>query len=73
MRIQIWHNKAKGTKNDPDYLVLQRQRTGADDGSGAYETVQIGVGFKNEAPDGETYISATVDGFSDMKPRKTKQ
>lgn len=67
MRLQIWGNKAKVGEYDPDHLVLQRQRTGADDGSSRYETIQVGVGWDREAPDGEKYLDIKVLGLTDNK------
>lgn len=69
MRIQVWKNKGKVHDGEPDYLVLQRQRTGADDGSAGYETVNIGYGYKQEAPDGEIYLDVKVEGFNNNKPK----
>lgn len=65
MVIQLWRNKAKNSDADADYLALQKQRTGADDGSPGYVTRQIGIGFKMESPDGETYIRITIEGITD--------
>lgn len=60
MRIQLW--KAQGaTEDSADYVVRQRQRL--NDGTTAYVTVDVGWGFKREAPSGETYIDITLKGF----------
>ena len=68
MRVQIW--KSGATKEgEPDYIVKQKQRTGADDGSPSYETVEVGVGYKMEAPSGEVYIDVKIEGFTDNKPK----
>ena len=68
MRVQIWGNKNKMGENAPDYIVYQKQRTGADDGSPSYETVEVGSGYKMEAPSGEVYLDIRIEGFSDNKP-----
>ena len=73
MVIQLWKNKGKVKDDDPDYLALQKQRTNEDDGSGAYQTVQIGTGYKMEAPDGETYLSVKITGITDNVWTKTKK
>lgn len=67
MRIQIYKNKAKVKDEEPDYIGLQKQRL--NDGTTAYQTVQIAVGWKNETPDGEVYIDLKVDGFTDNAPK----
>lgn len=66
MVIQVWRNKEKVKEEDPDYIVLQKQRTGIE-GKG-YETVQIGQGWKTDAPD-EQYIHITIDGLTNNKPK----
>ena len=68
MRVQIWGNKMKKSEDAPDYIVFQKQRTGADDGSSAYETVEIGYGRKMEAPSGEIYLDVKIIGLTDNKP-----
>ena len=69
MKIQVWKNKAKVNEDDPDFILLQKQRTGVDDGSPSYQTVQIGTGHKMEAPDGESYLSLTIKSLTDNKPK----
>ena len=69
MVLQLWRNKSKLKEGEPDYLALQKQRTCVDDGSSGYETVKIGVGYKEEAPDGEQYIRIKIDGITDVKPK----
>ena len=63
MKLQIFD------KGEGRYVAFQKQRTGADDGSPAYETVQVGEGWAQETPDGETYIDLKVEGFTDAKPK----
>lgn len=70
MRVQLWANKMKKSEDDTDYVVYQKQRTGADDGSPGYETVCVGYGRKMEAPSGEIYLDVKIEGFSDNKPKK---
>lgn len=67
MKLQIYQNKDKVKEEDPDYIGLQRQRL--NDGTTAYETVQVAVGWTNETPGGEKYIALTIEGFSDNKPK----
>lgn len=69
MRLQLWKNILRETDEGPYYIVKQKQRTGADDGSPSYETVIVGYGYKQEAPDGETYIDLHVQGFNNNKPK----
>ena len=65
MKLQIW-------KNGDGYKVLQKQRL--NDGTSGYQTIQVGVGFKEEAPSGEKYILLKIDGFTDnATPRKRKE
>ncbi len=61
MRFQLYRNFAKIKDEDPDYIARQRQRL--NDGTTAYETVEIGVGYKQEAPDGEVYVDISLKGF----------
>lgn len=68
MRVQVWKIQ-KQFPDDPDYIVKQKQRTGADDGSPGYETVNVGTGRKYEAPDGTPYIDLTINGFNNNKPK----
>ena len=65
MRIQLWKNE-KQNEESPDYRVLQKQRV--NDGTTAYETVEVGYGYKKEAPSGETYLDVTIRGFNNNKP-----
>lgn len=60
MRVQLWKN-VKTSDNQPDYIVTQKQRL--NDGTTAYETNQVGVGYKQEAPSGEIYIDIKLEGF----------
>lgn len=65
MKLQIW-------KDGERYKVLQKQRL--NDGTSGYQTIQVGVGFKEEAPNGEKYISLKIDGLTDnATPRKGKE
>lgn len=57
----------KKKEEDPDYVVFQRQRTGIE-GKG-YETVEIGAGWKMEAPSGEIYLDIKIEGLTDVKPK----
>lgn len=59
----------KDGESAPDYVVFQKQRTGADDGSPAYETVEVGAGWKMEAPSGEIYLDVKIEGLTDNKPK----
>jgi hypothetical protein len=61
MRVMLWRNKAKVKPEDPDYIVLQRQRL--NDGTTAYITVEVGFAYKQEAPDGETYVDINLPKF----------
>jgi len=68
MRVQLWKNP-KEKENEPDFIVMQRQRL--DDGTTGYVTVQVGTGYTMEAPSGEKYIDVTIKGFNNNKPKTT--
>lgn len=68
MRVYLFKNHAKKSEDDPDYVVQQKQRTGADDGSPSYETVIVGWGWKKEGPT-ETYLDVKIEGFNNTKPK----
>ena len=68
MRIQVWGNKMKKKEEDPDYVVFQKQRTNEIEGK-SYETVEIGAGWKMEAPSGEIYLDVKIDGLTNNKPK----
>jgi hypothetical protein len=61
MKLQIW-------KDGERYKVLQKQRL--NDGTSGYQTIQVGVVFKEEAPSGEKYISLKIDGLTDNAVQK---
>ena len=68
MRVQLYPNKHKALNDEsPDYIVMQRQRLSdnvQEDGTvKGYETVEVGYGYKQQTPDGETYIDITLKGF----------
>jgi len=69
MRVQLWKNSHKVKEEEPDYIVLQKQRTNVDDGSPAYETCEVGAGWKMEAPSGEIYLDVKIEGFNNNKPK----
>jgi len=56
MKLQIW-------KDGEGYKVLQKQRL--NDGTSGYQTIKVGVGYKEESPSGEKYISLKIDGLTD--------
>lgn len=67
MRIQLYKNENKVKDEDPDFIVRQKQRL--NDGTSAYETVDVGVGYKLEGPD-FTYIDVSLKGFgTNNKPQ----
>lgn len=59
MRVQIYD------KGDGHYIALQKQRTGVE-GKG-YETCEVGEGYAQTTPDGETYIDLTIRGLTNNK------
>ena len=61
MKLQVW-------KKGEVYEVLQKQRL--NDGTSNYQTVKVGVGFKEEAPSGEHYLILKIDGLTDNAPKK---
>lgn len=70
MRVYLFKNHDKTHEDHPDYIVMQKQRTGADDGSPAYEQVEVGYGYKREGPE-ETYLDVHINGFNNNKPKTT--
>ena len=64
MRVLVYKNKGKVKEDDPDYLVIQKQRN---EDETAYVMVQIGVGWKQEMPDGEQYIDIKFDTIKTKK------
>lgn len=59
MRLYVWKNKGAG----PDYTVTQKQKN--DDEQD--KELQVGIGFKNEAPDGSHYITLTINNHGKRK------
>lgn len=60
MRVMMIRNR-KTYEGDPDFIVLQRQRL--NDGTSAYQTVEVGFGYTREMPDEEKYVDITLEGF----------
>lgn len=68
MRLYMWKNHNKQKEDDPDFVVHQKQRTGADDGSPAYQTVTVGYAWKKEGPV-EPYLDVKIEGLTNNQPK----
>lgn len=60
MRFQLYKNHDKTSEEHPDFIVKQKQRL--NDGTTAYETVEIGYAYTLEGPE-EKYIDVTLPKF----------
>lgn len=66
MKLQVYKNKF-----DDNYKVLQKQRL--NDGTTAYQTVQVGTGFEQETPSGEKYLVLKIKGRTDNATQRKRK